>query len=235
MTNTGTPLEIVRDILEGARSLIQKGWCKGEPAKDKHGTPIHVRSPYATQFCLSGACHAASQEFSPSAAYRAIVELDRELLTRRLEHDTYLHSIEAFNDHDQTSSRDVVQLIDDTLESIDGDESMNKQLCFRVYRTAQRGKPVDYDRTGEELEMDDNSFIGSFFANPGEDILEFIIDAADLRGIELYPDEIDEVYAIHPSGAGGVIVDIDAYTRLRYTTERVQRITDHPQYRKVDF
>ncbi len=43
-----------KEILEQAKALIEKGWCKGENARDRDGRACGVSDADAAQFCILG-------------------------------------------------------------------------------------------------------------------------------------------------------------------------------------
>ncbi len=72
-----------KTILEKARELVKRGWCKGAAARTGKGRSTYPGDPYATKFCSVGACERALHNKHPSpteiylasGVYNSVIEV----------------------------------------------------------------------------------------------------------------------------------------------------------------
>ena len=48
-------MNAVDTVLADAEKLVERGWCRGMMARERHGDECHPASPNATHFCVEGA------------------------------------------------------------------------------------------------------------------------------------------------------------------------------------
>lgn len=113
-------------VLEEVRRLLRKPkyWTKRTPARDAKGKPVTPTSNKACQFCLLGAIDLALDDLigrdMPPRYFSVFFEVHKVLkqtLCRMYPDDT--PEIDVFNDNEKTTHKDVLRLIDETLESLE--------------------------------------------------------------------------------------------------------------------
>jgi hypothetical protein len=95
------------ELLQQARSKIEKDWTQGWFARDANNMRVQVDSDKATCFCLSGAMF--SEEITSFEQVKA-----RQLLSMVL--PDWCNNIVEFNDCANTSKQDVINLIDKAID-----------------------------------------------------------------------------------------------------------------------
>jgi len=97
------------DVLEAARRLLadEKNWTKGRLARTSDQVPALVHGPDASCFCVMGAVeHAGGLRTNFDAKDHAVEMLEAVVS------EGYYTCIEDFNDADETTHEDVLQLFD---------------------------------------------------------------------------------------------------------------------------
>lgn len=97
------------EILKAARALLTppEAWAKNDFAFDSSGNLLAPSNKYAVSWCATGACIRAGGKLAAIAAAR---ELSRQLGGRE---------VFDFNDRDETTHADVLQLFDDTIARLE--------------------------------------------------------------------------------------------------------------------
>lgn len=126
MTETET-LEIIED----ARKLIRAGWCQNVFARDMTGKHVNPENPYAMQFCLTGATERATRDWLDRRGFHATSmeeycdTLDYHFMTCCEElYENFpaewpaFSSLGGFNDHEDTTKDNVLELMDRTINSL---------------------------------------------------------------------------------------------------------------------
>lgn len=122
-----TPLE----ILKGARALIatEDRWHKGQYYPDAVGFPNLEEAKSATCLCIHGAIALASDtpfsEVGDSDNITGIVdrELSNSVFHLTLGTNPFMSAnVPAFNDHKLTTHKDVLAVIDVTIERLEAEE-----------------------------------------------------------------------------------------------------------------
>lgn len=94
------------DELRTARDVIKKGWTKGAYARSRSGHEVASNEPGAEKFCMLGALHHVG---AGPRSHHVISKIVGE---------NYARSIPSFNDGDQTTLGDVVDVFDKAIESL---------------------------------------------------------------------------------------------------------------------
>lgn len=98
------------ETLQAARSLIAKGWIKGDAACTIDGTPVVPWDDNAVAFCTAGALVAVDRTSGFSGVYGTYVRpYARQALTEALNGKLELTD---FNDDPETTKKDVLALYD---------------------------------------------------------------------------------------------------------------------------
>jgi len=129
--------ENIEAILVGAMERLKRGWCQYSPAMTKRGTTTWPSSDAAAQWCLSGACHAASFELIPDVArmdhirsmtVSDVLERLQEEINRNSTVDpdgfkwSGYGSIVNWNDAPSRTKEEVVSLIERTIAKLKEEE-----------------------------------------------------------------------------------------------------------------
>jgi hypothetical protein len=95
------------ELLQQARSKIERGWTKGWFARDENDMRVDIGSGLACKFCLSGALYVEVGDNSWVSARRHILD------NLRGPHQNFV----SFNDDPYTTKEDVLNLLDRAIES----------------------------------------------------------------------------------------------------------------------
>lgn len=113
MKKNKTPLQ----ILESARRLIIKGWCRGAFSVTKNGRPVYPWNKKAARWCVAGALSRldpTSTYEEPKAAEKYLIEAaGTKLLTE-------------WNDKKGRTKKEVIQLYDRAIELCQEDNKKPK-------------------------------------------------------------------------------------------------------------
>lgn len=104
----------VLQILERTKFLISYGHCKGAPARNRQGEAVSDAEPEAVYFCLVGAVRRAIRDTHNGIGIDPIMAIFHRL------HVDY-GSLATWNDAPERTQADVVQLLDDAIESVKHD------------------------------------------------------------------------------------------------------------------
>lgn len=114
------------EVLKKARALLlEKGWCKGELARNKYRHKVDPTSPNATRFCSFGAIHNILG-----------IKDTHLLMDSRVRHvSTYLsdslpenyYSLLVFNDNSTTSIKDIDALFTRAIKLAKKSEKQSKK------------------------------------------------------------------------------------------------------------
>ena len=116
-----------RQILERARQLIvEHGWAKAASATDRYGTAVHVYSPDAAAYCITGALRRARHELTPPTkrqldfggmALMQTKDLLRDAV-RRHEGEQYFGTLADWNDDPDRVRDDITRALDAAIERV---------------------------------------------------------------------------------------------------------------------
>ena len=100
-------------ILEEMQSILKSpdNWTQGYMAKDAEGRQIHASSDNACKWCVSGAYNRAQYNLNLYTSNRSIGALTASLENLGDRAD-FAESIVEYNDHEETSYYDIIELID---------------------------------------------------------------------------------------------------------------------------
>lgn len=106
--------DLTERVLRGARYLIQRGWCRGTPARDAMGQPTDVTQPDAVSFCLEGALWRAMEDLGMMATrlnpnFHPTMREVRRFLRQHL---PYQIPLWIWNDQRERTQEDVLRLLD---------------------------------------------------------------------------------------------------------------------------
>lgn len=114
--------------LKGAKARIEKGWTKGDFAKDKDGWSVSAVDETATCFCTIGALRAEfGHEKVRQVGYRKVKRLIQKYaeateVGQELEYE-YGFSIAGFNDHPRTTKEDVLAVFDAAIKELEDEHA----------------------------------------------------------------------------------------------------------------
>jgi hypothetical protein len=105
------------ELIETAKSLLQKGWCKEACARDAEGKPVGVGNEKATAYCLLGALEKAE---AGVVVYDLRGYLNRVEAKKFASYDpSYTYGLSSFNDA-QPSVEPVIKLLSDYQDTLRG-------------------------------------------------------------------------------------------------------------------
>lgn len=64
MARAEAPIVTAADVLKRAASVLRRGWCRGELARDAAGKTVIPEAPEACAWCMAGAVFRARYELS---------------------------------------------------------------------------------------------------------------------------------------------------------------------------
>jgi hypothetical protein len=105
-------------VLKRTRELLESGWTRHTLARTKRGTVIWWANPKAARYCLNGALLRASKDLNMDGLVYCRRVLDATLATVLLPPHRNDLSLEEFNDSKRTSKKDVLALVDLTIQSL---------------------------------------------------------------------------------------------------------------------
>lgn len=108
------------EVLEEAKTLLEKGWTQGEFAKDATGRPVSPSLEGACVFCMVGAVDRASNfddEGSCDVRGKAYAALTHEVLS-----SSGSRTIVSFNDAAGRTKEEVIGLFERAISKSKGDE-----------------------------------------------------------------------------------------------------------------
>ena len=108
-----------KDILVKARSLIgnEECWVKGSLAEDHHGEEMYPTNPYACRWCLEGAIIKAAD--LDGYEVKDNIPTPLEITVRVLHGTGFIGFLDDFNDAEDTTHKDVLDLLDKAIEAAD--------------------------------------------------------------------------------------------------------------------
>lgn len=104
-----------KQILVETRKLIEQGWIQGVNARNEYGASVASGSPDATCWCLQGGLLRVARDLNKSGRDIMLVAdvLDNTALLRGS------NDLVNYNDTPGRTKDEVLQLIDDTINSLE--------------------------------------------------------------------------------------------------------------------
>lgn len=96
------------DILQRARTRLERGWTQRVGARDHNDHPVFPRDPQAQKWCLLGALDAASAEILQAHVLRARLRLLEQLQMLL----GYSQTILEWHDAPQRTHHDILEHVD---------------------------------------------------------------------------------------------------------------------------
>lgn len=102
----------VKKILQYARNLIEKGWCKGWFAKTRGGRCTRTNAADACKFCAVGAIDRARDDVAPNMIKWDVERVARQQLSR------VMGTTDISKYNDSHTKRTVLKKFDEAIASL---------------------------------------------------------------------------------------------------------------------
>ena len=100
-------------------------WIQGVYAQDLNGNPVSSQSPEACRFCLVGGLNNSSHKIHPKYNFNAIQVRQRIEQTAGLGKYISAGSLEGWNDHEERTHTEVLELLFSTMVNIKDEMESN--------------------------------------------------------------------------------------------------------------
>lgn len=101
----------ILELIDRARSLVDRGWATGCLAKDGAGRPVHELSPKAASWCLVGAFHRAAWDMDGDEEEVEKIKFDLMLVLGAV-------NMTRFNDKTGRTKGEILEWLDKVRSSI---------------------------------------------------------------------------------------------------------------------
>ena len=110
-------MSTLKEKLEKALALIEKGWCQYANAKSDAGYPTNPKGPLAAKWCLHGAMYAAGILNADYTTAEDVKQALHEVVTslKWPNTDNFNGTIVGWNDAPERTQEDVVKRLQDMI------------------------------------------------------------------------------------------------------------------------
>ena len=131
--------KVIIEALEKAKELISKpeNWTKNTEARNRNDFPTDYTNPEAYKFCIIGSVQYALYQMDKNHTFQRetlrkiqnkINEKEEEIIKEYNKNTKYnLQNFAIFNDHPKTTHKQILQLLNDTIEAFSKEKGDNHE------------------------------------------------------------------------------------------------------------